>query len=529
MPQQTARTPEQISAIMRKVKSRDTQIETTFRKAVWRRGLRFRVDDKRLPGRPDVVLASRRLAVFLDGDYWHGHQWRKRGLTSLDQQFDSNPNADYWKRKITRNIFRDFRNTAALLEDGWSVLRFWESDLQVDFDACVEATVAAAEHQNRSPSPNALVPRLAAAEFFAGIGLVRLGLEPSWNVVFANDLDPKKLAMYEANFGAGDFTLADIHHLTPADVPPCSLFTASFPCNDLSLAGAREGLQGKESSAFWGLIEIVEGLGPRKPPLILFENVPGFLTSHKGRDFEQALLALNRLGYVCDTFQLDAASWTPQSRTRLFIVARFGEAQPQSVLWKIDPCPVRPAPLATFINAHDHIQWDIRRLPPPPRRSDSLESILEDLTDDDPAWWNEERADYFFNQLSDRHRAIADEMIERDECSYGAAFRRVRKGRSMAELRVDGLAGCLRTPRGGSGRQILFKAGRGRYQVRLLTARECARLQGVADTYEINVPLNQALFGFGDAVCVPAIQWISDNYLIPAASEMIRGRLLTLA
>ena len=82
----------------------------------------------------------------------------------------------------------------------------------------------------------------------------------------------------------------------------------------------------------------------------------------------------------------------------------------------------------------------------------------------------------------------------------------------MAELRTDGIAGCLRTPRGGSGRQILFKAGHGKYFVRLLTARECARLMG-ADDFIIDVPLNQALFGFGDAVCVPAIRWIAKNYL----------------
>lgn len=93
----------------------------------------------------------------------------------------------------------------------------------------------------------------------------------------------------------------------------------------------------------------------------------------------------------------------------------------------------------------------------------------------------------------------------------------------MAELRTDGLAGCLRTPRGGSGRQILFKAGRGRYQVRLLSPRKCARLQGVGDDYKIQVGVNQALFGFGDAVCVPAVAWIVEHYLTPVASEMLRG------
>ena len=90
----------------------------------------------------------------------------------------------------------------------------------------------------------------------------------------------------------------------------------------------------------------------------------------------------------------------------------------------------------------------------------------------------------------------------------------------MAELRNDGIAGCLRTPRGGSGRQILIKAGYGAVKLRLLTPRECARLMG-ADHFVINTTLNKALFGFGDAVCVPVIAWIAENYLNPLVDEML--------
>src|SRR2546425_13020412 len=96
---------------------------------------------------------------------------------------------------------------------------------------------------------------------------------------------------------------------------------------------------------------------------------------------------------------------------------------------------------------------------------------------------------------------------------------------SMAELRIDGIAGCLRTPRGGSGRQILFKAGKGQYFARLLTPTECARLMG-ADDYRISGSLNQALFGFGDAVCVPVIEWIAENYLNPVVNELLHRRVL---
>jgi DNA (cytosine-5)-methyltransferase 1 len=361
--------------------------------------------------------------------------------------------------------------------------------------------------------------RPTVAEFFAGIGLVRLALERrGFRVAFANDIDEDKQEIYRDNFGADDFHLGDIHCLDAAEIPSCDLFTASFPCNDLSLAGARAGLAGGQSSAFWGLVRILENLHERRPPLVMLENVPGFLNSHGGEDFAAALGALNGLGYACDAFLLDAAHFVPQSRLRMFVLAKRGVAgRPAS---DVPTSPLRPARLVDFMRARPQIRWDVAPLPAPPVREHSLKAILEKLPANNPAWWSRERADYFMGQLSDRHAAVAKEMIEGSSLRFATAFRRVRNGRSMAELRSDGIAGCLRTPRGGSGRQILLKAGKGRYQVRLLTARECARLQGAPESFEINVGLNQALFGFGDAVCVPAVEWIAEHYLLPSLKRL---------
>jgi DNA (cytosine-5)-methyltransferase 1 len=352
-----------------------------------------------------------------------------------------------------------------------------------------------------------------AAEFFAGIGLVRLALERhGWQVAFANDIDPAKAEMYRHNWLNDDhLVVGDIHKLDADEIPTCDLFTASFPCNDLSIAGKWEGLSGKESSAFWGFIDVIRSMGKRKPPLVLLENVVGFLMSNEGKDFEQALLALNALGYSVDVFILNAVHWVPQSRARLFVVGKLDDWNERQTL--ASESKTRPGALARFINLNQHIRWNIRKLPRLPLPRKRLKDILEDLPPNDPHWWNQERADYFMSQFSERHEALAQKMIKGKSYSFATAFRRVRKGKSMAELRADGIAGCLRTPRGGSGRQILLKAGRGKYQVRLLTARECARLQGVPDSYKIDVPLNQALFGFGDAVCVPAIRWIASKYL----------------
>jgi DNA (cytosine-5)-methyltransferase 1 len=378
-------------------------------------------------------------------------------------------------------------------------------------------------NEGKRRTVESVLPNRNVAEFFAGIGLVRLALEHrGWSVVFANDNDDRKAALYRENFGGEHLSTTDIREVSPDEIPDCALYTASFPCNDLSIAGAMAGLNGNQSSMFWQFVRILREKGKRKPPLILLENVVGFLMSHGGRDFEAAMLALNELGYCVDGLILNAANFTPQSRARLFIIAKqrpLHSPEPPA------PSGARPEPLTDFIRSHPNIAWDVRPLPEPPTLSLGLVDIIENLRPDDPLWWDEKRAAYFIGQLSDRHLAVAKRMIAGAKYTYGTAFRRVRKGRSMAELRTDGIAGCLRTPRGGSGRQILFKAGRGKYWVRLLSARECARLQGVPDTYKIGVPLNQALFGFGDAVCVPVVEWVIDNYLTPAASELLRGRL----
>jgi len=362
------------------------------------------------------------------------------------------------------------------------------------------------------------------AEFFAGIGLMRMGLERAgWRVVWANDIDEDKMRMYRNHYkdDQAHFHLGDVHALDHSMIPTVELATASFPCNDLSLAGARRGLAGQQSGAFWGFIDALKGMGSRRPPLVLLENVAGFLTSHDGNDFRDACLALNDLGYAVDAFIIDAAFFVPQSRQRLFLIGKKEKCQTDMVaeppsFYESD---CRPHALADFILWNPEIRWSLRDLPAIPKTQTSLRDILDDLPASSVYWWSRQRAEYLLNQMSERHRQIAERMIEGKEISYGTVFRRVRNGRSMAELRTDGIAGCLRTPRGGSGRQILFQAGKRKYSVRLLTPQECARLMG-ADDFAISGTLNQALFGFGDAVCVPVIQWIAENYLTPVWKEL---------
>jgi DNA (cytosine-5)-methyltransferase 1 len=398
-----------------------------------------------------------------------------------------------------------------------------------------------------------------AAEFFAGIGLVRLGLESAgFDVRWSNDIEPAKQQMYEANFGepsgpaqpagsdrtpdsgplpgsAHSFDSRDVGEVAGGDLPAgLSLAWASFPCTDLSLAGWRRGLDGSSSSTFWQFCRILAELGDARPPVIALENVVGLATSRGGADLAAAIGALNGLGYVVDVLVLDARRFVPQSRPRLFIVgwldsapgSAFGAALPREP----DPPAIgaselRP-PWLQWVFADARLRTRRARLPPPPPLLRAgLGRTVEAMPDDDPRWWDEERAAAFIESLSPLQRRRVDELAGRRSVAHRTAYRRTRGGRPVWEVRPDDIAGCLRTARGGSSRQAIVRLGRGARRVRWMTPLEYARLMG-APRYRIDgLRANQALFGFGDAVCVPAVGWLARHCLMPlltgeAASEV---------
>lgn len=138
------RDPIVTSRIMSAVKRRDTRPELLLRRELFRRGLRYRVDTSSLVGRPDIVFPRARLAVFVDGDFWHGHGWRERGFTSLEEQFAGHRDPKKWVAKITRNVERDLEVNDELRRQGWRVLRVRASSLERDLASTadlIEATV----------------------------------------------------------------------------------------------------------------------------------------------------------------------------------------------------------------------------------------------------------------------------------------------------------------------------------------------------------------------------------------------------
>jgi DNA (cytosine-5)-methyltransferase 1 len=363
-------------------------------------------------------------------------------------------------------------------------------------------------------------------EFFAGIGLARMGLEQSgFRVVWANDYEPKKKALYEAHYRDADrgnehsFVLGDIHEVDAATLPRhVSVAWASSPCTDLSLAGGRGGINSGESSAFWGFIRLLKDMRDDRPPVIVLENVVGLATSHGGDDLAAAIRAFNDLGYSVDVLALDARRFVPQSRPRLFLV---GALNPPSTSDNARS-DLRPEWLQ---GVHDDPTLRTHRtaLPEPPAPLTSgLGDYIEMMSPKDERWWDNTRTEAFVSSLSPVQRERISALRSENGIKHRTAYRRTRNGVAVWEVRADDISGCLRTARGGSSKQAVVRIGSKRLQVRWMTPREYARLMGAGDYDLSGARTNQALFGFGDAVAVPAVEWLAKHYLMP----LVRGLVL---
>ena len=123
-------TKEQRSKVMQAVKSKDTSLEKRLRKLMWAKGFRYRKNYSPVFGKPDIAIPSLKIAIFCDSEFWHGYNWRKR-------KYDIKSNRQFWWPKIEKNIKRDLRVTTRLKAEGWTVLRFWEPDLNKNLEVCL--------------------------------------------------------------------------------------------------------------------------------------------------------------------------------------------------------------------------------------------------------------------------------------------------------------------------------------------------------------------------------------------------------
>lgn len=367
-------------------------------------------------------------------------------------------------------------------------------------------------------------------EFFAGGGMARMGLGPDWQCLFANDFDHKKSRIYRRNWGDGPLVTADIRQLKAADLPGHSdLAWASFPCQDLSLAGGGAGLRGDRSGMFWPFWELMQSLREegRAPRIIAIENVCGTLTSHGGRDFAAICSALDGAGYRCGALVIDAALFVPQSRPRLFIIAARNDLVIPDHLVAHEPSPLWHS--RGLRTAHSNLSPEVRRnwiwwsLPAPPKRNIHFPDILEECPDS-VGWHTPAETERLLAMMSCLNLSKIEEARSKGRRIAGTVYKRTRfDGNGFkvqrAEVRFDGVAGCLRTPAGGSSRQIILIADGGSVKSRLLSSRETARLMGLPDDYELPGNYNEAYHLTGDGVVAPVVRHLSAHIFEPILSR----------
>lgn len=359
-------------------------------------------------------------------------------------------------------------------------------------------------------------------EFFAGGGMVRAGLGQDWQCLLANDFDHKKGKTYRANWGDGALKTGDVGSLKVKDVPgSADLAWASFPCQDLSLAGAGAGLKGERSGTFWPFWKLMKAIiaDGRAPKVIVLENVCGTLTSHGGKDFVTICSALQQSSYKFGALIIDAALFVPQSRPRMFIVAvREDVAIPEPLVsaQAYDPWHTR-----ALQNAYKKLppkakaNWVWWCLAKPAKRNTKFADLIEE-TPEGVEWHTREETAQVLRMMSDINRAKVNVAKKSNKRMVGGIYKRTRRDEfkrkvQRAEIRFDDIAGCLRTPAGGSSRQLILVVQGDKVRSRLISTRETSRLMGLPDEYKLPDNYNEAYHLTGDGVVVPVVRHLAQH------------------
>lgn len=363
------------------------------------------------------------------------------------------------------------------------------------------------------------------AEFFSGGGMVRAALTDAWKCRLANDIDPMKCAVYARNWGADGLLEGDVAQLDPNLLRhPIDMYWASSPCQDFSLAGKGLGLAGSRSGIFstWAnLIDaaISDGFAPR---IIAFENVVGLIARNKGADFAAVIRRLAKFGYRVGALEIDASVFVPQSRARLFVVCLRNDLILDGLT---SPQPTGPFHSKKLVNFVDAAPRDIARNWIWWKHDVVLSApdLLTDMIDDAPdtPWLIQREVKRLIAMMSEPSRSRIEAAKQSGQPQIGMLYKRGRPDgqgntRQRAEVRFDGIAGCLRTPGGGSSRQTVLFVDGDKVRARLLSSREAARLMGLSDSYVMPARYNNAYKVAGDGVVVPVVRYLDQQIFQPA-------------
>ena len=358
--------------------------------------------------------------------------------------------------------------------------------------------------------------------------MVRAGLGDGWDCVLANDINPMKCAVYRDNWGNDHLAEGDIATLDTAPLMrDVDLYWASSPCQDFSLAGKGAGLSGKRSGVFWDWARVIERAvkAGHAPRIIAFENVVGLITRSGGADFRAILDIFRKLGYRVGALEIDAAHFLPQSRPRLFVVAVREDVALAQVAGEGPSGPFHTRKIQQLHGAlppaakRNWIWW---RHSAPPAMNHDLTAVLDDAPD--TPWLSAPETKRLMAMMSPVNAARVKEARASGGQQIGMLYKRGRPDadgvvRQRAEIRFDGLAGCLRTPSGGSSRQTLVLIEGRRTRARLISTVEMARLMGLSERYKMPARYNQAYHVAGDGVAVPIVRYLDAQIFQPVLAQ----------
>jgi DNA (cytosine-5)-methyltransferase 1 len=295
------------------------------------------------------------------------------------------------------------------------------------------------------------------------------------------------------------------------------------------LAGTGAGLSGERSGTFYPFWEAMTALAKegRAPAIIALENVCGALTSHGGKDFEAICRTYAKAGYRAGAMVINADLFLPQSRPRLFVVGvRADVAIPPDLL---APGPLEPFHTPALRRAVDKLPDGLRAdflwwsLPPPKPRALALRDVIEEAPESVP-WHTPTETRTLLAMMSPVNAAKVAAAKRAGRRMVGGIYRRTRLNHNgakvqRAEVRFDDVSGCLRTPAGGSSRQIIMVVDGDRVRTRLISARETARLMGLGDHYKLPRNYNEAYHLTGDGVAVDVVRHLARHIFEPIVSQ----------
>jgi DNA (cytosine-5)-methyltransferase 1 len=508
------KTSDQISYNMSRIKSKNTTIELRFENELRKRGFTtFEKNKKGVPGKPDFVFAARKVAVFCDGDFWHGYNWE-----AAKEEIHSNQ--AFWIQKIEKNMNRDRRVNSALKEQGWTIFRFWGHDIKKSLSACVDLV----EKQLRT------IPDIPykTIDLCAGIGGIRKGFEMTHccTNVLAAEIDNYACLTYEHLFGdnpRNDLTTDEFKQKIAETT--YDILLAGFPCQTFSRVGKEEGFDDEtKGKIFFHIAQVIRGT---RPMVFFLENVERLVTHDDGKTIKTIIDTLvTELGYHIigvDSSGDGGLTYNPKS----FIRNSRDFGVPQN----------RPR---TYIIGFDTERFSPERLKLLPKvlpigRKGSLYQDLNDVLDKEvePKYY---MASGYFDTLV-RHRE------RQEKRGYGFGYRIVND-KSIEHPVANTLLAT-----GGSGRErnLIYDPREGiagtnikgkksplnDKGIRVMTPNEWGKLQGFvnyafinengADTFSFpnEIPDAQRYKQFGNSVTIPVIEEMA-KFIIACLEQLKR-------